>query len=238
MQLEFEWGDWIEPAQSRLFDSGQHMRIRWNCGTVTCDGMTKANFEPRHWHDGSIDAFAVPADHPFYLARAAGFEYWPGWHSRAPMGWDGGRVLLRSGNANGHGIEWRHDPFRKGEPQPSDIIGYKRKVGLPPVWDFDGPPQPAPAVEKAGDWAYTRVQQLRGQGGGTLSTLDAFALYIEAHEMPPVDPDVAAVRRILTTWNLNRDESVANQLLLGNFDDDGSFIAALDVYRGIKAGGQ
>jgi Uncharacterized conserved protein len=125
-------------------------------------------------------------------------------------------------------IDHKYEPLRmsdENEPRDWTLDRRERRPTQRPV----PPEQPA-------GWAFARVEALTDKKDPP-SVRAAFARYIEAHELPPVDPDVAAVRRILTTWHLNRDESVANQLLLGNFDEDGSFIAALDVYRGIKAGG-
>jgi len=236
MQLEFEWGDWIESAQITLFDDDQPVRVRWNCGTVTRGRFTKANFRPQYWENGAIDGFAIPAGHPYYAVTTAGFQYWPGGDA-APDDWGGGPVMLDNGAVGKVSFPdgWRRN---RGDGK-ADIIGYSR-ADPAADWEitkFEDTPYEQPAY-----WAVTKAAVLiaaEPHGSGKMEPRSAaFARYIEAHEMPPVDPDVAAVRRVLATWNLNRDESVANQLLLGNFDDDGSFIAALDVYRGIKAGGQ
>jgi len=238
MQLEFEWGDWITPDQISLFDEDQPVKVRWNDGgSVTNDGLTKVNFAPQNWVDGSIDAFAVPADHAYYLAKTVGFEYWPGRYPSPPSDWAGGKVKLRNGRL-GVGVEWRHDPYGRGEPQPSDIIGYRRKPRVPLAQPTTPPLPPAPAADEPPFWALNRASEEIGNLVTPATALTALARYIARHETAPVDPDVLAVRTIVALycegWG-GMDE--AQQIRDGLNDDGPAFQRALEAYRAITSGG-
>lgn len=77
--------------------------------------------------EGSVVAIMLPVDHPYYLATEKDFTYWPGGES-APDDWDGGSVLLRSGDAEGYGAIWYHIG------DETDIIGYSRKAKADAVY--------------------------------------------------------------------------------------------------------
>lgn len=62
--------------------------------------------------------------------------------------------------------------------------------------------------------------------------ITAFARYIEKHENPPVNPDVLAVREILSEFSQLREHK--EQYLGGVYDNTGSFHRAVLAYRRIK----
>jgi len=157
-----------------------------------------------------VTMIRLPSDHFAYTAINAGFEPWGG-GDKAPDDWDGGPVLLGSGQP-GVGNSWDHNAFRK----PHHIIGYKRK---------------AQAVDVP-EWAVKRAASMCNAEDVTLNAFDAFARYIAEHEQPPVDPDVLAMREILAAWhNDDCDIHLLSSLQSGYFDDDGGFQAAIAVYR-------
>lgn len=91
----------------------------------TRDKMSDTPAEEWAWMhdegDPNIIAIRLPADHPYYTATDAGFEYWPGGDS-APSDWDGGDVLYRdgvTGRTTGK-VYWRK------RDRVYSIIGYKR----------------------------------------------------------------------------------------------------------------
>lgn len=69
----------------------------------------------------SVTAIRLRADHPYYLATAKGFTYWPGGVD-APGDWDGGEVLYGDGEADSCGQCWKRIEDK------SDIIGYRKRV--------------------------------------------------------------------------------------------------------------
>lgn len=74
------------------------------------------------WND--LRSFSLRADHPYYVATAQGFTYWPG-GPNAPEDWDGGTVLLGDRSQYTPPIGWWHQ-----SPQiDRNVIGYRRKTG-------------------------------------------------------------------------------------------------------------
>lgn len=209
-QMEFEWGEQIygltHEDMGRLKLAGNPERVKY-------------------WPTWPL-VFALPADHPYYLATEKGFTYWPGGES-APGDWDGGPVLLWNGLDKGFGGDWRHGAR---VPPSTEIIGYRRKID-PTIAELKLP-------NPVSEWSLARVRELSGA-----SAIEyAFARYIQAHEQPPVDPDVLAVREILATWCgspvgsratkgvLTRVDA-ARQITDGEYDTAPEFVAALVAYR-------
>ena len=248
-QLEFEWGARIihepGPAPDWIGDAFTPIRVIWASNGEETNDMQAVNFSLNQWEEGAIAAFRLKTDHPYYQATAAGFAYWPGKHSSPPADWDGKSVLLRNGNQKGYGIEWRHDPFGSGEPQPSDIIGYRRKLGMPatprkaPPKMIDHGPDPLPlGPNDPPGWAVVRAWNEVGGMVTPRSAILALARYIERHEKPPVDPDVLAVRAILAAYAARWGGVEEATQISGGLNDDGpGFQAALETYRTIKANG-
>lgn len=78
----------------------------------------------------------------------------------------------------------------------------------------DGTPWTAANIRVTSDFPFTR-------------TVLEFARYIEQHELPPIDPDVLAVREILIAWH-NGEWPLLED---GAYDKRPDFQAALAVYR-------
>ena len=82
-------------------------------------------------------------------------------------------------------------------------------------------------LEKPADWAIERAYKL------FVSDKPAYALarYIEQYESPPVDPDVMAVREILTAWVGSQHFHLPAEHAVSLTDIPVDFQAALAAYR-------
>lgn len=89
-----------------------------------------------------IEQVRLPATHPYYLATAKGYKYWPG-GDEAPGDWDGGEVLARNGTVNYFG----HNPIWADINGPGTIIGYHPRAE----------PEPAP---QSTDPDYVQVKRM------------------------------------------------------------------------------
>ena len=85
-------------------------------------------------------------------------------------------------------------------------------------------------------WAIRRAEELCGCNfyGDAGGVAGAFARYIAAHEQPPVDPDVIAVREIVAAACRNKGTSIAGDLK----PDSPAEIAAVIAYRKHKEAGK
>ena len=103
---------------------------------------------------------------------------------------------------------------------------------------------PTKRVIDVQDWAAKRacelsnaISNLYGPGGwtpddvGSDEVLTAFALYIQQHEQPPVDPDLELAREVYAVKWAELPHMVAN-CLAGEFDDTADMLMVL---AGIKA---
>lgn len=127
------------------------------------------------WHP--ISCFALPADHPYYRATAAGFKYWPGGEI-APDDWDGGMVLFRSGNmsdSSNSGLGWNWDAMKSAH----SIIGYHPK---PEATEGGAFQSEGTAPEAA--WQPTPLPKLAALEGFEMrSAKDFLRCEIATHEM-------------------------------------------------------
>lgn len=234
-QLEFEWGEpipadgtkpeWLAvgelPMQYQTSGPSEDwFDMKWGWG-FACVGK----------------AFRLRADHPYYVANAAGYNYWPGGDNE-PVDWNGHTVLFRDGSTSavhgftGENIIWTHDGTW------DDVIGYRKKAKAPPVMiDHSGPNMALGPNDPPG-WAVVRAWNEVGGLVTPRSAILALARYIEKHEAAPVDPDVLAVRDIISSYFAGEDAArVAEALYEGEYDEFNGFVAALTVYRRIKANG-
>lgn len=112
-----------------------------------------------------------------------------------------------------------------------------------------GQPSAKPLSEKMpAEWALKEAQRRAGLPDLALSGLPQwqveFARMIEKHEQPPVDPDVIAVREIVTAWMsvTSQGEDCKGEdeedILRGLHDPGADFQAALAAYRKHKEAGK
>lgn len=83
-------------------------------------------------------------------------------------------------------------------------------------------------MDKPAQWATERVNKLYGDSLLGDSWRDLFARYIEAHEQPPVDPDLVTARKICAMVARNwYGTSAENRYLKGRDDNDAEVQFAL-----------
>lgn len=84
------------------------------------------------------------------------------------------------------------------------------------------------------DWSVAGVKKIPATYAVTVLELARMIEKYEAH-LTPVDPDVLAVREILSSVYAADDQSVdAGKYADGTYDNDRTFIAALEAYRKVK----
>lgn len=116
-------------------------------------------YEVRHI-TGWMEDFCIriPADHPYYLATAKGFRYWPGGDD-APGDWDGGEVLWADGTKTRDDRDFQH----RGDGY--DIIGYRPRTE---------PVASEPVAYRAGDYVVAGCNDIDVIGGMVYRMIDDF----------------------------------------------------------------
>jgi len=212
-----EWGEKIpvngvRPAWLRDSDS---TAIRWAVASSEWDFSVSDNPYWKNFHSGdwrAICAIRLPADHWAYAPLRRGFTPWAG-GSEAPADWDGGGAVCRNGSVARCPSYWTHRPNPDWSGQ-WDVIGYRQRAAEQP--------------EEIPQWYLDRASEIIGTGVFFTDAMKAaIARYVMQHEQPPVDPDVLAVREILTAWH---GENLPDAAIV---HDD--FQAALAAYRKAKA---
>lgn len=99
---------------------------------------------------------------------------------------------------------------------------------------------PAWAVERAIQEIGPRAEPWNIPHEEVSKGVHAFARYIAAHEQPPVDPDVLAVRDIIATYieELRGDAWQSMRMRDGRYDGEIEFAAVLVAYRKHKEAGE
>lgn len=115
----------INGARPEWLKDGEKIGIVW--GHERWDNLDTLAEHVYGW-EHSIQAIRLPADHPYYLATAKGFTYWAGGES-APVDWDGGEYLYRSGMVSEYSSpDWFWSNRNPKSTWELDIIGYRRKA--------------------------------------------------------------------------------------------------------------
>lgn len=115
----------------------------------------------------------------------------------------------------------------RGQPVPAAFT--VTPEGRVPVLDGTGRlavrNRAEPAAECPAPWALARADELgAGRGAFSREVRDAFARYIEAHEQPPVDPDLLLAREALARLY---DGDTARRAREGRYDSYKSVRATL-----------
>lgn len=128
-----EWGssidtgrkrpEWLLPIEPLMF-------------TNYFGNWSESNSRNYSWAWENISAIRLPADHGYYTAVEHGFTYWPGGPD-APIDWDNGAVLSRTGATFQFPRDWNHIPSPGRSSRGADIIGYRKRVAIDPDRDRD-----------------------------------------------------------------------------------------------------
>lgn len=183
------WGDPIEVNGVRpdWLRDGDKVNPAWHCDGEISEYGYEVKDNRKIVRVEKLAHIRLPATHAYYTATSRGFTYWPGGDS-APQDWDGGEVLLESGEI-GDGNVWDHHPSRS----PTRIIGYRKRVEQPAI---------APElVERMARLVETMAQ-------GTQSVLEQFhpvntgfgIAYTEAKAINDIlnpDPDLTLAKSIM-----------------------------------------
>lgn len=116
--MTIKWGDPIEcnGVRPHWLRDDEPISVTYNGGAGGWANANGSQVYPGQTH------FRLPADHPAYVALARGFHPWSGGES-APDDWDGGAVLLNSGDECGGAsvTSWAGQIYDFG------VIGYRKR---------------------------------------------------------------------------------------------------------------
>lgn len=179
---DIEWGAPIEvngvrPGWLRRSDAVAR-GIKTGAGWVGVGADDPYCDAVENWYWGGIIAIRLPANHPYYLATSRGFTYWPGGES-APADYDGGPVLVRSGDETSMG-GWGDDEYWQHDGLSVDTIGYRKRTE-----------QPAPAIAPELVERMVRLVKLAASGSEVMHRARAILA-----ELEPADPDMELAKSI------------------------------------------